>query len=208
MKLATTRSLFDYWNSLRGDNAMPHRRQIDPAMFKEALPQVFILERRDEFTYPFRIAGTGLCSHFGRELTGGDFLAMWSHAEREGLESLLLSITDDGACSVLGITGETECGRTLEMEAVLMPLMLDAEHAIQVIGAITPYGKEYWFGHESIVRQSIKSLRLLWPDGIPAPVLDSRPAAPDRPASHPSRGRTDAAGNPRLVVIDGGLSGA
>ncbi len=187
---------------------MPHRKQVDPAQFKEALPQVFILERQDEFTYPFRIAGTGLCSQFGRELTGEDFLEMWSHAEREGLESLLLSVTDDGACSVLGIACETECDRTLEMEIVLMPLMLDAEHATQVIGAITPYKKEYWFGHERIVRQSIKSLRLLWPDGMPTPLLDSKPVNLDRPASHPSRRRTDAEGNPKLVVIDGGLSGA
>ena len=95
MKLQTTRALYDYWNGLRGENSVPFRAQVNPADFRDALPHVFILQRDDEYTYPFRIAGTGICSNFGREFTSQNFMDLWTPEEREGLESLLLSITED-----------------------------------------------------------------------------------------------------------------
>ncbi|MES2033754.1 MAG: PAS domain-containing protein [Pseudomonadota bacterium] len=64
--------LFAYWASLRQSGRLPSRSDIHPAAFKRLLPTVSLIdvlggERRD---YRLRLAGTGLYSVYGREITG------------------------------------------------------------------------------------------------------------------------------------------
>jgi hypothetical protein len=203
MKLQTTRQLYGYWNGLRGDKDVPFRCQIDPADMRAFLPEVFVLSRHSPSSYPFRIAGTGLCSYFGRELRETDFLGMWSPDEREGLESLLLSVTGDCAGAVLGIRAHTADDRSIDLEALLLPLRLNGDHCTQIIGTISPFRGEFWLGHRPLVRQSIQSLRLLWPESMSAEhnlVARQQPLAIAQPTTSYRSGRT------HLMVIDGGRS--
>jgi hypothetical protein len=203
MKLQTTRQLYSYWNGLRGDKDVPFRCQIDPADMRAFLPEVFVLSRHSPNSYPFRIAGTALCSYFGRELREADFLDMWSPDEREGLESLLLSITSDCAGAVLGLRAHTADDRSVDLEALLLPLRLNGDHCTQIIGTISPFRGEFWLGHRPLVRQSIQSLRLLWPESMPvAHHLEARqqPLTIAQPTTSYRSGRT------HLMVIEGGRS--
>lgn len=64
--------LFGYWASLRRSGRLPGRSDIHPEDFKRLLPTVSLIdvlpgERRD---YRLRLAGTGLYSVYGREITG------------------------------------------------------------------------------------------------------------------------------------------
>jgi len=64
--------LFAYWASLRRCGQLPGRADIHPKDFKRLLPTVSLIdviggERRD---YRLRLAGTGLFSVYGREITG------------------------------------------------------------------------------------------------------------------------------------------
>lgn len=63
--------LFAYWSSRRQGSRLPARASIDPAHFKRHLPTVSLIdvvgEPRD---YRLRLAGTGLYSVYGREITG------------------------------------------------------------------------------------------------------------------------------------------
>ena len=64
--------LFAYWASLRQTGRLPGRADIRPEDFKRLLPTVSLIdvipgERRD---YRQRLAGTGLYSVYGREITG------------------------------------------------------------------------------------------------------------------------------------------
>ncbi len=204
MKLKPTRALYDYWNRLRGRENAPFRCQIDPADLKVVLPEVFILQADSTSDYRFRIAGTSLCAYFGRELRAENFLEMWTDNEREGIESLLLSVTENAAAAVLGITGSTSDGRTAEFEVLLLPLRLSGHNCTQMIGICTPYKGVYWLGHEPIVSQTIKSLRLIWPDDLPkfdlTEIAHSAKAA--RPGPLPSAQQRRS----QLVVIEGGLA--
>lgn len=205
MKLQTTRALYDYWTRLRGNARAPFRKQVDPGAMRGILPDVFLLARQSHHRYPFRIAGTALCSYFGRELRDSDFLGLWSPGEREGLESLLLSVTEDCAGAVLGIRGLTADDRPVDLEVLLLPLRVNSEHCTQVVGSIAPFKREFWLGHKPITRQSIRSLRLLWPGDIPGPAseLDTQrsPVTIDQPAT------SYRSGKPRLLVIEGGRTG-
>ena len=65
--------LFAYWASLRQPGRLPGRADIRPEDFKRLLPTVSLVDvlpsehRRD---YRLRLAGTGLYSVYGREITG------------------------------------------------------------------------------------------------------------------------------------------
>ncbi len=204
MKLKPTRALYDYWSRLRGRENAPFRCQIDPADFKSVLPEVFILQADNTTQYPFRIAGTSLCAYFGRELRTENFLDLWTDSEREGIESLLLSVTENAAAAVLGITGSTSDGRTVEFEVLLLPLRLSGQNCSQIIGACSPYKNEYWLGHEAVVTQSIKSLRLIWPDDLPRFDLTEIPQSGTK--VRPALVATAQQRRSQLVVIEGGLA--
>ncbi len=73
MQKTSTKTLFDYWNSLRGARSAPERRDIDPAQIKSALASTFILELDGTREYSFRLAGSHVCSAYARELKGRSF---------------------------------------------------------------------------------------------------------------------------------------
>src|SRR4051812_310308 len=63
--------LFAYWASRRKGRDLPGRRDIDPAGFKRHLPTISLIDvRGDPPDFRVRLAGTGLYSVYGREITG------------------------------------------------------------------------------------------------------------------------------------------
>jgi hypothetical protein len=67
--------LFAYWASRRDKGRLPGRTQIAPDHFKRHLPSISLIdvsrdERTGERVYRQRLAGTGLYSLYGREITG------------------------------------------------------------------------------------------------------------------------------------------
>lgn len=203
MKHTTSRSLYDYWNNLRGKRPAPARREIAPKDIKDVLSQVFILECEDVLTYRFRLAGTNLCTLFGQELRGKNLLDQWSRHERESIEALLYSVTEDAAAAVLGIEAQTQTGQSVSLEMLLLPLKADDNALTRIMGSISFKEAPSWYGFEPITSQSIKSLRLLWPDHAPRFIVQGQASTPvlDPPlgTSMPAR-RVH-----HLKVIEGGL---
>ncbi len=63
--------IFTYWASLRDGPRLPARANIDPVDFKRHLPTISLIDVRAEpRDYRLRLAGTGLYSVYGREITG------------------------------------------------------------------------------------------------------------------------------------------
>lgn len=62
--------LFAYWSALRHAEALPSRRDIDPARIKRLLPTVSLIDVLDGGDFRVRLAGTGLYDVYGREITG------------------------------------------------------------------------------------------------------------------------------------------
>ena len=63
--------LFAYWASRREGGRLPSRRAIDPNGFKRHLPTVSLIDvTRNPRDYRLRLAGTGLYSVYGGEITG------------------------------------------------------------------------------------------------------------------------------------------
>ena len=64
--------LYAYWSSLKGSAALPIRRRLDPGAIKRLLPTISLIEvaAGEPMDYRIRLAGTGLYSVYGREITG------------------------------------------------------------------------------------------------------------------------------------------
>lgn len=197
MKHETTKALFEYWDGVRGTRLAPRRLEIEPAAIAALLPNLFILERLDQTSYRFRLAGTQLCSYCGHELRGRQFTSLWPEETREAVESLLFSVTEDAAGVVAGLEGKEPQGRTAAFELLLLPLTTAQGTFDRIIGAISPLEMPYWLGGWPVVAWSLKSTRILWPGGQPPAITESdtvhRLHPPASPRAH-------------LTVIEGGLT--
>ncbi|HEY0354137.1 MAG TPA: PAS domain-containing protein, partial [Enterovirga sp.] len=65
MKHATSRMLFSYWDSLRGERAAPERSDVEPGAIRHILADTFILGIDGEAGATFRLAGTRCSALFG-----------------------------------------------------------------------------------------------------------------------------------------------
>ena len=65
MREAISQTLYGYWNDIRAGRLAPKRFEIEPSQIAGMLPDTFILERIDNETSRFRLAGTRICEAFG-----------------------------------------------------------------------------------------------------------------------------------------------
>ena len=115
--------------------------------------------------------------------------------------------------AVVGLSGFTERGQSVDMEMILLPLHIPGEGCNRVLGACVALEQPYWAGMHPILSQTVKSVRLIWPDERPAFLSSSmvrrtstvpsiRHEAGFVPASVAGSGRQVQ----HLMVIDGGKS--
>jgi hypothetical protein len=73
--------LFAYWASRRQGGRLPCRANIHPAHFKRLLPTISLIDvEGSPLDYRLRLAGTGLYSVYGREITGRTLGEIYSTA--------------------------------------------------------------------------------------------------------------------------------
>jgi hypothetical protein len=206
MKHATTRELYDYWNRVRGAEKAPLRSAIEPSDIRRILGETFILEVADRDQYLVRLAGTRICHLYCREIKGTNFLDLWSSEDREAMATLAAAVSEDGAGAVVTVSGRTAREQEVLAEVMLLPLRHGGEKFDRVLGACSVLERPYWMGSEAVVRQSIASLRLIWPDEAPSfmrrrktdDAIATPPVLPLRFPPPASRRRG------HLFVVDGG----
>lgn len=170
MKLFTTKYLYEYWNELRGKRAAPSRKELDPNVLKDVLPNLFLLDRLGKSEYNFRLAGTKTCNIFGKELRDSNFLDLWSANDRDSFASLLETLTEQGAvivCGLKGMVAENQMNdepRPVNFEFLALPLFhTQSGQCTSVIGS---------FGFDAEVERQhllpikdieMVSLRVIWP---------------------------------------------
>ena len=212
MKHQVTRELFTYWDGLRGGRTAPERSDIDPADIHHILGDTFILEYVDDTNLNIRLAGTRLCGSFCRELKGRNFLDLWQKKDLSSIKILMTAVADDEAAAVIGFTGTTERGQSLDFETVILPLRHFGQPRSRILGAASPADMPYWIGIWPLKELTINSMRLIWPDERPAFLRNNAgapqvglvpqrkiisPAIPDHVIQNERRVR-------HLTVIEGG----
>ncbi len=217
MQKSSTKTLYDYWNTLRGSRSAPDRRDIDPTRIRGALANTFILELNEGSEFDFRLAGSHICAAYARELKGRSFSRLWHLRDRDAMDTLVRAVTEDHAVALVTFQGMTAVHTRVLVEAILLPIRHNGSTANRVLGAMTALEEPYWFGVQPIMEQRITGLRLIWPDDVSLEDM-----AKDIAASVPAEVAVAGSGTPapmsatvygraarryaHLAVIDGGRS--
>lgn len=215
MQMPSTKTLYTYWNAIRGSRSAPDRRDIDPTRIREALANTFILELDETDKFSFRLAGSHLCTSYCRELKGRSFSALWHDRDSDAMDTLIRAVTEDHAVALVTFQGSTALHTKVSFETILMPLRHNGSTHTRILGAMSALEEPYWLGVQPILEQRITGLRLIWPDEVPAEetqrevlanvVNDTEFAQATPPSAMPTTvyGRT-ARRYAHLAVIDGG----
>ncbi len=166
MQRTSTKTLFNYWNQLRGSRSAPERKNVDPTKIRDALSNTFILEALGQGDFSFRLAGSHLCSTYCRELKGRPFDQLWSKKDRDAIRTLIKAVTEDHAVALVTFDGTTQSSNTLSFETILLPLRHNGSSTNRILGAMTASDEPYWFGAQPVIDQRITGLRLIWPDDL------------------------------------------
>ena len=166
MQKTSTRTLYDYWNSIRGARSAPDRKDIDPTRIRDALANTFILELDESEKFSFRLAGSHLCTAYCRELKGRSFSALWHERDGDAMETLVRAVTEDHAVALVTFQGTTALHTKVSFETILMPLRHNGSTHTRLLGAMTALDEPYWLGVQPIMEQRITGLRLIWPDDV------------------------------------------
>lgn len=146
MRQRTSIEIFNYWNRIRGANAAPLRAQIDPASLPRLLPELFILEMPADGQPQFRLAGTRVCSFFGRELRGHPFAALWAKEQAPDAERVAAGVMTRSMPALIHATGYSASGYTMAFELVLLPVRSAGDLCDRLLGAATPVDNAAWLG--------------------------------------------------------------
>lgn len=168
MQMPSSKTLYTYWNTIRGSRSAPDRRDIDPTRIREALANTFILELDGQDKFSFRLAGSHLCTSYCRELKGRSFSALWHDRDSDAMDTLLRAVTEDHAVALVTFQGTTALQTKVTFETILMPLRHNGSTHTRILGAMSALDEPYWLGVQPVLEQRITGLRLIWPDEISA----------------------------------------
>jgi hypothetical protein len=163
MKLTTSRMLFSYWDTLRGNRPAPERGDIDPGQIRHVLANTFILELGPNQVASVRLAGTRLCALFGRELKGESFVSLWLEPARPEIQRCVGIVTDESAGVVAGVVGVSLDNCTVVLEMILLPLRRHGRADSRILGALAPAALPSWAGVQPLARLDLASVRVISP---------------------------------------------
>jgi hypothetical protein len=177
MKHRNSHLLVGYWSRIRNGRDVPDQTKIDPRAVKRMLSNIFILDAVNPRRPTYRLAGTGLCERFGRELKGTGFLTHWESQSGIALVSLLKQAfkTSQPVClSSIGATAD--CGMA-ELETVLAPISFKGDEPTRFLGMTQILTDVLQLGGRPIAFQRLIASRPVREED-PVPVFTQQPPPP------------------------------
>jgi hypothetical protein len=172
---ANTQRMIDYWAERTRGGRPPARAAIDPAGFRQAASQVFILGREGCGRYGVRLAGDFVRELHGRDLRGADALALWSGRDRLRLQAALEEIRREPAPLVVMAQALAEGPVSLALEIFLAPLAASSAGLERYLGLYQPLSVATQLAGQPAVELSVRAMHR-------PRVAASEPAAsPERP---------------------------
>lgn len=207
MREPINQTLYGYWNEIRAGRLAPKRFEIEPSLIAGILADTFILERIDNETTHFRLAGTRICEAFSVEFRGMNLFDLFGPEDRVTLQRQFSVMARQGAVAVVTLAAETAGGKSAELEMLCLPLTHMNDTIDRFIGTIAVARRPAWIGHEPLTKLRILEHALIWPDGRPHAMIDNmHRQSPFLPQM--AEGRLVRGGRRQFRVYDGGLSPA
>lgn len=188
MKHATSRILFAYWDSLRGERAAPDRSDVQPGGMRHVLSDTFILANDREPR--FRLAGSRICALFGRDIAGASFRNLWQSVDTAEADRIAETVLRDTSGVVAGALGVNANGSEIALELLLLPLRHGRRTDRRMLGALSPATIPSWAGLVPLMELRLRTVRTI--ETRASADISSNLPMPDR--RHP------------FVLHEGGLS--
>jgi hypothetical protein len=134
---SNTTALLNYWRTLRGEALAPARRDLDLAMIKEVLTQVFMLGRLAPGEFQIRMAGGVVCDAHKLNLRGHAFASLWSEDDRLQIKIAMESMMRSGEPIVINAAADAGPYAT-SLEILLAPMTSTGSEPDRVFGFFQP----------------------------------------------------------------------
>lgn len=132
-----TKAVFSHWNAVKRGAKVPARAAIEPRTFARHLSQICLLEKSGPDA-TIRLGGTDICSLFGKELRGAQFGALFTRGARLSVQAALARALTLAQPMLIEAIGETDSGRQIGVEVLLLPLSDAQGQIIQVMAYLQP----------------------------------------------------------------------
>jgi hypothetical protein len=173
MREPINQHLYGYWNDIRAGRLAPKRFEIEPSQIAGILPDTFILERIDNETSRFRLAGTRICDAFALEFRGMNVFEMFGDEDRVTLQRQISVIARQGAVGLFNLSCQNASGTAVDVEMLLLPLIHMRDSVDRFLGSIAIVKQPAWIGHDPLLRTRVVANELIWPDGRPHAMIDN-----------------------------------
>lgn len=188
-----SRQLFCHWERIRGEASAPLRSRIDLREIVRIAPWLAIIERAPgRQCFSWRLAGTGICRLWGRELTGRNALEGWHRFDHATLAKALEGVITTLQPFVARFSAQSEDGETVGIELLALPAYPDGRREPHILASFLPFREPQWSGERRLAGFELSSLRVIWTEPLPG-----EEARALLPAGRP---------NGFLRVINGGLA--
>lgn len=136
------RRVFEYWDSKRGDRAMPSRADIDPSEIKDLLPGIVLVDvNYAPLRLTYRLVGTDEVEARGYDPTGKDVREhVFAVSPQEGFRTYQLVIEQRDVVYDQEPTTAANA-RLCEVGSVLMPLSNDGA-TVNMVMAFIDYRRQ------------------------------------------------------------------
>jgi hypothetical protein len=143
MKHPSSRAFFAYWDECRRGESAPDRSDLEPAVVRELLGDIFVLSYDQDGGHPFRVAGTRVCALLGLDLKGQGFPALFAADCRREISDLIGIVAEELVAIVAGICASAEDGSKVHLELLLLPFNTRAHTPLSLTGLMAPLGGEH-----------------------------------------------------------------
>lgn len=201
MRHQTSKELFQYWNSIRGDNPAPFRHVFEPAYIGNILPSVFMLDLVGEIA-TLKLAGGNMCAMFGDELRGKPFSCLWLNGVERKPSTIITQCADEQKPFVITADGLSTLGMVSKLEMLLLPLASENGKFERVIGSLSELGPGIGANKKHIIGMSLTAIRHIDKDTIP---VDFQVLGSSEALNSSGVNADDAKQVGHLFVIDGGV---
>jgi hypothetical protein len=145
-----TELLIDYWRQRSAGRPAPTRADIDPADFRELMPQTFMLGRASRGDYPLRLVGGFVADLHRKPLRGASGLAIWAPIDRIAIQTAL-ELARRGPHPIIAraeaIAGD---GLTLDLEILFAPLEGPTGEIDRWLGLYQPLTPVAWLNDKAV----------------------------------------------------------
>ena len=126
-----------YWESLRGEQILPTRSQIDPSGLDPALHNAFILERIKPGVARLRVAGSHLNDLMGMEVRG---MAITSFIQIQARQRFNIMMEELFETPAIGMLDLVNSAGPIDARMLLLPLKSDMGDTSRVLGCLITKG--------------------------------------------------------------------